>query len=148
MTRDVATCGPADSMEKAARLMWERDCGAVPVVGTDGRLVGMVTDRDLCMAALTRERMLSEMPVSDAMSKDVARVRANEGAEAAHGAMREWRVRRVPVVDGEDRVVGIVSLNDLCLAAERGSAPDMRTRRRDVTATLARVCEHRPERNA
>jgi len=82
MTRDVATCRPEDPMAAAARIMWERDCGIVPVVDGDGRPVGVVTDRDLCMASFTRNEPLSRMPVRDAMAKKpfACREEDDEGA--------------------------------------------------------------------
>ena len=87
MTPDVATCRPDEPMAEAARIMWERDCGIVPVVDAEGRPVGVVTDRDLCMASFTRNEPLSRMPVRDAMAKEVFSCREDddESATAAAG---------------------------------------------------------------
>jgi len=73
MTREVASCRPDDTLNDAARIMWERDCGFVPVTAEDsgGRVVGIVTDRDLCMAAYTRGQRLADIRVGEVMSTGV-----------------------------------------------------------------------------
>ena len=71
MTRDVASCEMEHPLACSAKIMWERDCGCVPVVDDDNRVVGMLTDRDICMAALTRGRMLVDLPVHAAACRSV-----------------------------------------------------------------------------
>ena len=73
MTREVRTCHQHDSLNRAAQLMWENDCGAVPVVDSDLKVIGMLTDRDICMAAYTQGKRLDEIPVVTAMSRQVVR---------------------------------------------------------------------------
>jgi CBS domain-containing protein len=145
MARDVSTCGPDDTLQHAARLMWERDCGFVPVVeGADRRVVGVVTDRDACMAAYTRGHALTEIRVRDVMS---ARVRACKPADeltAAEQVMREAKVHRLPVVDEDGRLIGVISLADLAREAARGAG----SRRRavspaEVGETLASIRQPR-----
>ena len=63
MNREVKTCAPRDSLNKAAQIMWDTPCGAVPVVDEQGRPVGFLTDRDVCMAAYTQNKPLTELPV-------------------------------------------------------------------------------------
>jgi CBS domain-containing protein len=139
MTRDVATCSPDASLTEAARVMWVRDCGFVPVTeGESGPLCGVVTDRDVCMAAYTQGKTLSEIPVRTAMATHVATVREEESLSRAHALMRERHVRRLPVVDADRRVVGVLSLNDVALHA--AARPNERA---DVAQTLGEVCRHR-----
>lgn len=141
MTRDVASCRTDDAMDMAARIMWERDCGIVPVVDGEGRVVGVVTDRDLCMASYTRNEPLSRMPVRDAMAKELFTCRVDDDETAVHAALRQHQVRRLPVVDDEGRLVGIVTLNDLVLqAAAKGAAEK---RQRDVAKTMTEISRHR-----
>ncbi len=121
MTRDVWTCAAHDTLDHAARLMWERDCGALPVVDRDHRVVGMITDRDVCMAAYTKGKVLSHVHVSDAMARYVHTVRISDDVLHAEHAMSEFQVRRLPVIDGTGRLVGLVSLVDL---ARRNRHPD------------------------
>lgn len=142
MHREVFACTPDEPMSSAARIMWEHDCGIVPVVeGKERRLVGVVTDRDLCMACLTRDERLSAMKVRSAMSPRVESCRLGDSLKTVHERMRQQQVRRIPVTDAEGRLVGIVSLNDLALrAVEAGTGQG---EEREVLQTLARVSRHR-----
>ena len=142
MTRRVFVCKPEDTLEVAAKQMWDQDCGAVPVVDENGRLVGMITDRDICMAAYTSGLRLSEIVVRTAMSTDTVACRDNDALDAVQAKMRSKRVRRIPVVDSAGRPMGIVSLNDLArVAVNAGSSKsqDMSA----VAHTLAAICEPR-----
>jgi CBS-domain-containing membrane protein len=123
--------------------MWEGDCGAVPVVHGEGHLVGMITDRDICMAAYTRGLALWQIPVSEAMSKEVHSVRTKDQLERAEAVMRGARIRRVPVLDGEGRLVGILSMNDLARHAQHavGSARKNGLSADNIAQTLAAICE-------
>jgi CBS domain-containing protein len=120
MTSPVVCCGPSDSLDTAARLMWDHDCGIVPVVNVQRRLIGVVTDRDACMAAYTQGKRLCHLPVSTAMAYRVHTCEPNDSLESAQRKMREHQVRRLPVVDDRGFLLGMVSLADL---ASR-SAPD------------------------
>jgi CBS domain-containing protein len=117
MNRNIRTCSGSETLNAAARIMWEEDCGCVPVVEyeDDGtrRLVGMVTDRDVCMAAYLNGRPLSEIPVSVAMAKDVASCLASDSVHVALNVLRSRRVRRLPVLEGEAHLVGLLSLADI-----------------------------------
>jgi CBS domain-containing protein len=119
MTSPVRTCGPRDSLERAAQLLWEQDCGALPVVDEKGRVRALITDRDICMGAYTRGKRLSEIEVGDSMSKTVASCRPDDDVAVAAQRMAQHAVRRLPVVDGDGRIEGIVSLCDLARASER-----------------------------
>lgn len=131
MKREVAACVAADSLREAARLMWENDCGCIPVVDADRRVTGMLTDRDICMAAQFSSGSLGSLAVSTAMSKTVLACAPDEAPAAAIETMRRHQVRRLPVVDGGGRLVGILSLNDLAREAARTRGK----KKRDVTPT-------------
>lgn len=120
MTRDVVTCGAHDTLSRAAQLMWDNDCGAVPVVEGDGRLIGMLTDRDICMAAYTRGLSLSEISVGSVMSTALHSCAPGDSLRSLMDAMAKHRVRRVPVVD-DGKLVGIVSLADVARLAQAPS---------------------------
>lgn len=113
MTRNVRTCAPSDSMNDAARIMWEHDCGCVPLVEADGRVVGIITDRDICMAAYTQGKRLMYMDVGSAASKSVVTIGKDESLRRAKELMRDAQVRRLPVVDSAGRLVGVLSVSDL-----------------------------------
>jgi CBS domain-containing protein len=119
MQTEVRSCTPADALAEAARIMWERDCGCVPVVAQDGsgRAVGMITDRDVCMAAWTRGQPLSRIPVGEVMASRLTVCRPEDDVAEAEALMRTAQVRRLPVVDGAGHLRGILSLADLAEAA-------------------------------
>jgi CBS domain-containing protein len=113
MTGNVATCSPGDTLHRAAQLMWERDCGAVPVVDGEGRLVGVVTDRDLCMAAFTQGRPLSGIGVGGVLSGRMHTCSGADSVDHAVAILRTQRIRRLVVVDGTRKVVGMLALADV-----------------------------------
>jgi len=113
MERDVKTCGPADSLREAALLMWEGDCGAVPVLDDHRRVVGMITDRDICMSAFFKDVPLSTITIEEVMSRQVHCCRPEQTVAEAEALMREAQVRRVPIVNDEHELVGILSLADI-----------------------------------
>ena len=113
MTKNVRTCRVDDSLEHAARLLWDHDCGCLPVVSEHGHLHGMITDRDICMAAYTSGERLADLQVREAMAIDVASVSPGHSLRDAEMLMRDHSVRRLPVIDEEGRVIGLLSCNDL-----------------------------------
>ena len=113
MTREPKTCRAADPMTRAAQIMWDVDCGCVPVVDDDGRPIAVITDRDICMAAYTRGLTLSAMSVASAAARRVIAVREDETIATAEQLMREYRLRRLAVVSADGRLVGVLSLSDL-----------------------------------
>ena len=135
MSRDVKTCQATEMLNRAAQLMWENDCGCVPVVDEDGRAVGMITDRDVCMAAYTQGRPLDALPVASAMARDLRSCHATDTIVEAESIMRAAQVRRLPVVDPEGTLLGIVSRRDLLTVFLR---PDEQIARevRDILAEL------------
>ncbi len=145
MTRHVATCRPDQSANDAARIMWERDCGCVPVCDADGDLVGIVTDRDLCMAAYLRSAPLREIEIESVMSRVVQTCRPTDGIEDVERRMATAQVRRIPIVGGVGQVIGIVSLSDIVRARAR-SVPSRLFERlvSDIARTFAAITEPRP----
>lgn len=124
MSKKVRTCGPDHDLASAARLLWTGDCGVLPVVtGPERRVVGMITDRDICMAAWTQGKSLSEIPVEVAMASDVVCCRPGEDAVGVVRRLRDRHVRRLPVVDEAGQLLGLVSLVDLARAAAAGALP-------------------------
>jgi CBS domain-containing protein len=112
MSTDVRTVQPQDSLRRAAQCMQELDVGALPVCDGE-RLLGMVTDRDIAVRAIADGLNPDEACVSDIMTPDVAFCTTEQDAEEAKRLMGARQVRRLPVVDDNRRLVGIVSLGDL-----------------------------------
>ncbi|HEX6765433.1 MAG TPA: CBS domain-containing protein, partial [Polyangiaceae bacterium] len=112
MKESPATCSPGDTLKRAAEVLWNADCCMVPVVDGEGRLVGVVTDRDICMTAFFRDQPLSAMDVASTMTRAVTSAKPDDSIESIVHLMAEKQMRRVPLVDG-DRLVGVVSLADI-----------------------------------
>ena len=138
MTIDVRTCRPDTNVAEAVREMWEGDCGALPVVSDDGRVAGIITDRDICIAVAPRGRPADRIAVREVVRDHVHTCLPEDDATAALQAMKRHKIRRLPVVDAEGHVRGMLSLNDIVTHA--GAASPI-----EVVSTLASICEHRRE---
>lgn len=123
MTCKVRFCRKDDSLEEAARVMWDADCGCLPVVDHCGELVGVITDRDICMAAYRRGEPLRQLRVADAMTKTVIICRAEDSTQHAERLMSTHRVRRLPVVGGRGELVGMLSRTDIARGTHRDEPP-------------------------
>lgn len=146
MQKSVGSVTAKQTLNEAAQILWERDCGSVPVLSDDGtrHVVGMLTDRDICMAAYTQGKGLREIPVRVAMSTAAQTCRPDDSAEDAEAILRRAKVRRLPVVDDAEQLAGIVSLSDLARAAARcrgQKKPGIDEA--EVAATLASICAPR-----
>ncbi len=132
MTKAVSSCAPNDTVNEAARIMWERDCGFVPIVenGARRRVVGVVTDRDACMAAYTKGRPLEQIRLREIMSSAVRTCRPGDDVREAEQTMRSAQIHRVPVVDDASQLLGVISLADIA----REAAREMGAKRQEVTA--------------
>jgi CBS domain-containing protein len=113
MTRDVKACALNETLNAAARIMWDHDCGCVPVVDAHRRLAGIVTDRDLSMAAYTQGLPLGAIPIERVMSSRVIACSPSDSVATAHRLMRTHEIHRIPVVNSSGALVGILSLSDL-----------------------------------
>jgi predicted transcriptional regulator len=144
MVREARSCRVEDNLNRAAQLMWEGDCGVLPVVEADGIVVGMITDRDICMAAYTKGGSLASLRVGDAMAKQVSSCSHETTLETAMSLMKETSVRRLPVLDAQGKLAGILSLNDLAREARKQAKSGGRDIKSvDVADTLGVICEHR-----
>jgi CBS domain-containing protein len=113
MTRKVVTVHPADTVECAARLMGECNCGALPVVDDDGRLIGMVTDRDLTVRVTGRGKDSRRARVDECMTNESFACHANDSIKDCMRRMSRHQIRRLPIVNDRYQVIGIVSQADL-----------------------------------
>jgi CBS domain-containing protein len=127
MTNDVCTIHFSDSVENASRAMVRRDCGALPVVNDNGRLIGMITDRDIVTRVVARGLDPRRARVDECMSDRVFACYEDDLIESCLWLMSRHQVRRIPVVDDRDRVIGIVSQADL--ARHAGAFPEHGERR-------------------
>lgn len=126
-TADLVSCHCEDTLYDAARIMWEASCGYLPIVDDRARVVGVLTDRDVCMDAVVCGRRLREIPVAtvlrdDPLSNEVWTCFPEDALERAAELMQNYRVHRLPVVDPQGRLVGIISVTDLARAALQDTA--------------------------
>lgn len=141
MTRDVCTCSPGDSLEQAARIMWDSDVGCLVVTDGEQRPIGMITDRDIAMAAYTQGVPPRDAHVANAMSKQVMTCSASTSLGEIESTMRAPQIRRVPVIDANGALIGIVALGDIARSAQ--STPFRRTEIPGLAKTLASITERR-----
>jgi CBS domain-containing protein len=145
MSREVRVCLADDTLNHAAELMWNHNCGFLPVVRDEAsrRLAGVVTDRDVAMAAYTQGKPLSAIPVSVAMARSVTVCHPTDDVARADALMRLKQVHRLPVVDDDGRVVGVVSLEDIARGAQSETHDRVGISSKDVAETLAVISQPR-----
>jgi CBS domain-containing protein len=145
MTKDVKTCSRGNNLAEAAELMWDGDCGALPVVDDAGKVVGIVSDRDICFAVATKGRLASEILVGEVASgRPLYTCAPGDDVRDALSTMQWHQVRRIPVVNDEGKIAGILSLSDIILAAEiEAHGQTQGVSDGDALATMKAICEQR-----
>lgn len=144
MNFDVENCRMDDSLNTAAGKMLKRDIGCLPVINATGNVIGMITDRDICMGAYNNRKPLDDILVSTVMSRAIFSCQPTDTIEKAEGIMRNNKVRRLPVVNTEGKLVGIVSLSDIAREVEREVfSKSHEISPQEVSVTLASVCQPR-----
>ena len=121
MTQDPVCCLPTDTVSKAAQLMKDEDVGSIPVIEDEQtmKLIGIVTDRDLALQVVAPERDAGSTQVEDVMTYEVITCRASDDVQKAVDAMSQHQLRRMPVIDGDHRIVGIISQADVATRVDR-----------------------------
>jgi len=142
MTSKPATCARDASCAEAARIMWDCDCGSVPVVDPGGRAVGIVTDRDICMAAMFHGSPLTSISIAEVMSGNLYTCHAENDVREAERLMQQRQVRRLPVINDAGTLVGILSLSDVAQGVGRDGKAG-RPEGIDLVTTIAAISEPR-----
>jgi CBS domain-containing protein len=153
MTRSVKSCSPETNLAVAAMMMWDGDCGVIPVVTTEQegqKVAGMITDRDICIAVATKHRRADEITAGEVLQESGGGLYSCKPENDVHEAlkiMREHKIRRLPVVNKEGRLVGLISLNDIVLsereligAKGRGAVG---LTAEEIVDTFKSICGHR-----
>jgi CBS domain-containing protein len=148
MNREVTTCRPDTTLESAAILMWDGDCGTVAVIDDGGKVIGIITDRDICMAVALQHKSAGEIQVQEVMSRHLFTCQPESDIMNALKTMSFQKVRRLPVTNDSGEIEGIISIEDLIARAERGrrgiQTPELSYD--DTMTTLKAICRpHRPE---
>lgn len=145
MTRRVVAARADTDLSHVARLMWDNDCGCVPVVDAEDKVVGVVTDRDVCMSANFSGRALRELRAGGCMAGTAVTCLASDTPQAVAEVMGAKKIRRVPVVDEGGRLIGLVSVGDLLNAAASASARERNAIHAALVSALTAICA-RPSR--
>lgn len=139
MSVPAETCRPETDLAGVAKLMWDHDCGFVPVVGATGAVVGVITDRDICIATATRRLLPEHISAAQAMSSPIHACLLTDKISDALATMKQFRIRRLVVVDADGHLQGVISMNDIVLTSQRKGEPAAKA----IVAALAAICARR-----
>lgn len=139
MTEPAASCRLDTNLAEATALMWENNCGILPVLNETGKLAGVVTDRDLCIALGTRDVRSSELFVRDVVNRGAKVCKTNDDIHTALWNMSEGKIRRLPVVNDDAVLVGVVSMDDVVAGAQQDARLGSDISFGDVVTTLQAI---------
>jgi CBS domain-containing protein len=122
MTGDPGFTHADEQLAAAADIMWQRDCGVVPVVDAEMKVTGMITDRDICRTLTSRNKKASEIKAGEIAAGDIVSCRTDDKITDVLKKMRKNHLRRLPVVNGDKKLAGIISIRDIVFASERKKA--------------------------
>ena len=143
MTQDAKAIWITESLADAARSMWDNDCGILPIIKDGRKVVGLITDRDICMATAMKQKNPAAISVEEVMSGTVYAAAPDEDIGQALKTMREHKVRRLPVLNLEGELEGILSLNDIMLKAkEPNGKKKSQLAYADVIEMYQVICAH------
>ncbi|MCA9522326.1 MAG: CBS domain-containing protein [Myxococcales bacterium] len=143
ITKPVQTIPRDHTLKDAARLMWDFDIGAVPVVDHHGRVEGMITDRDIAMAAFLNHSQLAHLEVWQSMSSMLVTIGPDESVSRALELMTDFQVRRLPVVDADLRPLGVLSVSDVILRLASSTEPIPGVTSKEIVKVLAACSQPR-----
>lgn len=142
MTSDVAFCFTNATLADVAMAMWNKDCGSIPIVNQDKKVVGIITDRDICMAIAMRNARASEILSRELIGALMRVCSPEDDIETALEIMAHAQLRRLPVVDKDGTLCGILSINDaIKKCAKDDKKNKKRVSRKSVLKTLRVICE-------
>lgn len=142
MRHSPRSCSPTTNLAAVTEQLWNFSCGALPVVDANGKVVGILTDRDICVAIGTRNQRPSELRAGDAMSRQVATCRSTDDIHDALKLMRTRNVARIPVVSDQGKLEGILCLSDLIINARHDDGSEPELSYEDVMGVLRSVYWH------
>lgn len=139
MKTDVGVCAADDNLMRVAALMRQRDCGVVPIVDDEKRVIGMLTDRDLCLAIIARNRKASDVKAADLINGAAIVCAAGDKIEDVLKKMRKNQIKRLAVVGEAGEIAGILSVNDILIAVRK----DTKLKKK-IYSTLKNIAAPRP----
>lgn len=144
MTPGAQAIWLTESLADAAKMMWDNDCGILPIIKDGRKVIGVITDRDICMASAMRDAHPSAISVEEVMTGRVFSVKPEDNVDEALQTMQEHRVRRLPVINPEGELEGVVSMNDVLLHAKAADeVEDGCIDYADVVKTYQAIGRHR-----
>lgn len=141
MTRTPWSCAPETNLAEVVELMWVHDCGILPVVA-EGHVLGVITDRDVAIALGTRGVPAADISAIEVATAPVVYCRSGDDIHAALHLMGDARVRRLPVLNATDELVGMIGVNDLILAARPLDGRNPELDDEQVIEAMRRICSH------
>lgn len=149
MTKPPAYCSPQTNVAAAVEILWRNNCGILPIVNSQEKVIGLITDRDICVALGTRNQLPSEITVSEVASGKVIACKPDDDLRGALATMAQAKVRRLPVIDAASKLQGILSMDDVVLRTETGTLKrDSELSFEDIVSTLKSVYAPQPLRAA
>ncbi len=145
MVKSVSVCRPEDNLAEVTAMMWEGRCGALPVLDAEEGVISMITDRDVCIALGTRNLRASDVHVKDVAPPRVFVCLDSDDISYALKTMVSQNVRRLPVINNEGKLVGIISIDDFLLHSEPGKAGVLSL---EVLEALKTIIENRQRGHA
>lgn len=144
MVKKVTSCTPETNLEVAGQLMWDQDCGAIPVLDDDNHPIGILTDRDIAMSAVLNHKPLWDITAHDVTgNREIFTCHMDEDIKSALTTMQTHKIRRVPVVDSDGRLHGLLSIDDIIACSEQGKGETQpQILFEDTMNTLKAVCFH------
>lgn len=140
MSKDVGACSADSDLESVAKIMWDKNCGSIPVLDVSNKLVGIITDRDIAMGCALNHKAEWELKTNDILNnRTLFTCRSDEDIKSALQRMSDHHIRRLPVVDGNGQLMGILSIDDIISLAQEDN-PELSFR--DTMNTLKQVCTH------
>ena len=136
MTAEPGTCLSEDNLAKAIEIMRQRDCGFVPVADENGKVIGTITDRDAAFFAASENKQLSKIKAGDLIGKRIIVCNADDKSEDALKKMRRYKIKRLPVVDENGKLVGVLSISDVLLKGKK--------LKKEVLKVLKHIAKPRP----
>jgi len=144
MMRTAASCSLEANLGAAVEILWDRNCGILPIADAEQKVIGVVTDRDICIALGTRNRLPGDVKVGEVMSRRLFACGSDDDIRSALAVMAQVKVRRLPVVTGDGKLEGILSMDDVVMHSEgRGGRGPNFVSYDEVVETLKSV--YRPE---
>jgi CBS domain-containing protein len=139
MKTDVGACSTEDNLMKAADVMRLRDCGVVPVLDDEKSVVGMLTDRDICLAIVARNRKASDVKTKDLLKNKAITCFADDDLESALRKMRKYQIKHLAVVDKDNKLVGMLTISDVILSVRKD-----KSLKKKIYSTVKAIAKPRP----